>query len=123
MMADTNRFEFPPEMRALAERSVEQARQAFDGFIAAAQQAVGAFEGQAETARRGAKDVTERAMNFAEQNIAGSFDLAQRLLRAKDVEEVLRLQGDYIQKQMQVLSEQARKLGESAAGNAAGWKR
>src|SRR6266480_848679 len=53
-MAGADRFEIPPEMRAFAEKSVEQARQAFDGFISAAQQAMSAFEGQAETARKGA---------------------------------------------------------------------
>ena len=81
-MAANDRFEIPPEMRAFAEKSVDQARQAFDGFIAAAHNAVSAFEGQAETARKGAKDVTVKAINFAEQNIASSFELAQQLLRA-----------------------------------------
>jgi hypothetical protein len=52
-------------------------------------------------------------MSFAQQNIASSFELAQQLVRAKDVEEVLRLQSDYVRKQMQVLTEQARVLGES----------
>ena len=70
-------------------------------------------KGQAQTARKGAKDVTEKAMTFAEQNIASSFEFAQQLVRAKDVQEVLRLQADYVQRQMQVLSEQARELGES----------
>jgi hypothetical protein len=80
-MAANDRFEIPPEMRAFAEKSVDQARQAFDGFIAAAHNAVSAFEGQAETARKGAKDVAGKAINFAEQNIASSFELAQQLLR------------------------------------------
>jgi len=39
-MAASDRFEVPPEMRDFAEKSVEQARQAFDGFISAAQQAM-----------------------------------------------------------------------------------
>src|SRR6184192_3761353 len=51
-MAASDRFEVPAEMRALAEKSVEQARQAFDGFISAAHQAVSAFEGHAETAAK-----------------------------------------------------------------------
>jgi len=92
-MAATDRFEIPPEMRALAEKSVEQARQAFDSFISAAHRAVSAFEGQAETARRGAKDVTENAMTFAQHNIASSFELAEQLVRARDVEEVLETAG------------------------------
>jgi len=111
-MATADRFEIPSEIRAFAEKSVEQARQAFDGFISAAQHAVSAFEGQAETARKGAKDVTQKAMSFAEQNIANSFDLAQQLVQAKDMQEVLKLQADFVKNQMQVLTEQARELGE-----------
>ena len=114
-MAASDRFEIPPEMRAMAEKGVEQAKQAFDGFIAAAHNAVNAFEGQAETARKGAKDVTEKAITFAGQNIASSFELARQLVQAKDVQEVLRLQADFIGTQMQVLAEQAKDLGESTS--------
>ena len=114
-MTATERFEMPPEMRALAEKSVEQARQAFDGFISAAHRAVTAFEGQAESARKGAKDVTEKAIVFAQNNIATSFDFAQKLVQARNVEEVLKLQADYIKTQMQVLTEQAKALGESTS--------
>ncbi len=114
-MAITDRLEIPPEMRALAEKSVEQAKQAFDGFISAAHNAVSAFEGQAETARKGAKDVTEKAMTFTEQNIASSFAFAQQLVRAKDIQDMLKLQADYIKTQMQVFTEQAKVLGESTS--------
>src|SRR6516164_3978140 len=95
--------------------SFAQARQAFDGFISAAHQAMSAFEGQAETARKGAKNVTEKAMTFAERNITSAFEFAQQLVRARDVQDVLRLQADYIKRQMQVLTEQARELGESTS--------
>ena len=46
-MAATDRLEIPPEMRAFAEKSVEQARQAFDGFMSAAHHALSTFECQA----------------------------------------------------------------------------
>jgi phasin len=110
-MAD--RFEIPPDMRGFAEKSVEQAKQAFDGFVTAASRAVNALEGQTETARQGAKDVTEKAMGFAQKNVAGSFEFMQKLVQAKDFQEVLRLQTDYVKTQMQVLAEQAKELGES----------
>ena len=113
-MAAPEHFQMPPDMRTFAEKSIDQAKQAFDGFISAAQQAVSAFEGQAESARKGARTVAEKAMSFAEQNVAKSFELAQQLVRAKDVQEVLKLQGDFIRTQMQLLNEQARELGESA---------
>src|SRR6266511_1862716 len=114
-MAANDRFEVPPEMRAFAEKSVEQARQAFDGFISAAHQAMSTFEGQAETARKGARDVTDKAITFAEQNIASAFEFAQDLVRAKDIQDVLRLQAEYVRRQMQALTEQAKELGESTS--------
>ena len=108
-------FQIPPEMRAIAEKSVEQAKQAVEGFISAAQRTASALEGQAETARKGAKDVGGKAMGFMEQNVATSFDFAQKLVRAKDVQEMLELQASYIRTQMQALSEQAKELGQSTS--------
>ena len=114
-MAASDRFEVPPELRTFAERSVEQARQAFDGFISAAHHAMSAFEGQAETARKGARDVTEKAMTFAERNMTSAFAFAHDLVQARDLQEVLRLQADYIRHQMEALTEQARELAESTS--------
>jgi len=53
-------------------------------------------------------------MSFAEQNVASSFDLAEQLMHAKDVEEVTRLQTEFVQHQMQLLSAQAQELGQAA---------
>ena len=105
----------PPEMRALAENSVEQARKAFDGFVSAAERATAGLEQSAKAARAGAQDVGQKAMTFAEQNVASSFDLAQKLVSAKDMNEVVQLHTEYVRRQMEVLSEQARELGQSAA--------
>ena len=111
-------FEVPAERRVFAEKSVEQARKAFDEFVTAANRAVGNLEGCAAAAQAGAKDVTQKAMNFAEQNAASSFDFAQKLMRAKDIEEVMKLHSDYVKKQIHTLSEQAKELGQSAARGA-----
>ena len=108
-------FAVPPEMRAIAEKSVEQARKAFDGFVTAAEKATAGFEQRAEVARAGAKDVAHKAMSFAEQNVANSFDLAQKLVTAKDINEVVQLHADYVRKQMEVLARQAEELSQSAS--------
>jgi phasin len=108
-------FQIPPEMRAMAEKSVEQAKQAVEGFISAAHRTVSTFEGQAETARKGAKDVSAKAMDFAGKNITSSFDFAQKLVRAKDMQEMLELQATYVRTQMQVLADQAKELGQTTS--------
>jgi hypothetical protein len=43
-MVTTRSFETPEEMRAMAERSVEQAKQAFTNYNQAAQEAVSTFD-------------------------------------------------------------------------------
>ncbi len=115
-MADNSNqnFEVTPEMRAFAEKSVEQAKKAMDGFIAAARHAAVTAETQAKAAGGKAKEAGDLAMRYAERNIDSSFEFAQSLVRAKDLQEVLRLQSDYLTKQMTALQEQAKDLGQKA---------
>jgi phasin len=108
-------FEIPAEMRQFAEKSVAQAKLAFDSFISAAQQAVNTAETHATTARVGAKEAGDLAMRFAERNIASSFDFAQRLLKAKDPQEVASLHAEYVKTQVTTLTEQAKELSQQAA--------
>lgn len=112
-------FEIPPEMRKFAEQSVEQARKAFDGFITAAQQAVNDAEGRANVAREGARDVGQKAMAFAERNVATSFEFARKLVRARDVDEIMELQKDYVKSQVEVLNTQLKELRDAAGRTAA----
>ena len=107
-------FSVPPEMRELAEKSMQQARQAFDGFVSAAEKAAAGFQQNATAAQAGAKDIAHKAMTFAEQNVASSFDLAQKLIAAHDVNEVVKLHAEYVRRQMDVLADQARELGQTA---------
>ena len=111
-------FEVPTQMRQLAEQSLEQARKAVDGFITQAQKAVTTAEAQANAAQSTAKDMGQKAMGFAEQNIANSFEFAQKLVRAKDIQEVMALQQEYLQSQMKAMSEQAKDLGSAATKSA-----
>ena len=100
----------PSQIIDLAEKSVEQARGAFLGFIGAAQKVTDA----AETLPSSAKDAMAKAMSFAENNVNAAFDLAQKLVRAKDVNEVLALQSEFAKSQMAAMQTQAKELGAVA---------
>jgi phasin len=108
----SNRFEIPKEMRSMAEASFEQARKAFEKFLASAQQTAGAIEERGETVRAGAKDISSKAVTYAEKNVQASLDFAQSLLHAKDLTEVMRLHSEYVQSQMHSLAEQASEMGQ-----------
>lgn len=107
-------YEIPAEMREFAEKSVEQARKAVDGFLGAAQKTVDTFEGSANTVQTSAKDATRKTFTYAEQNIAAAFDLAQKLVRAKDVQEAMQYQAEYVRAQFEAMQAQMKEFGSMA---------
>ena len=107
-----NRFEIPKEMRSMAEASFDQARKAFEKFLAGAQQTAGSLEERGATVRAGAKDISSKAISNAEKNTQASLDYAQSLLHAKDLTEIMRLHSEYVQAQMRTLAEQASEMGQ-----------
>jgi phasin len=108
-------FEVPADVRAMTEKSMEQARVAFNAFMSAAQRATSHFEDQAKAVQASAKDVSGKAMSYAERNVANTFAFADRLVHAKDIQQVIALQTEFVQAQMKELAEQAKELGEAAS--------
>jgi phasin len=108
-----DRFEIPKEMRSMAEAGVEQARKTFEKFVASAQAAAGSIEERNATVRAGAKDVSQKAIAYAQKNVQASLDYAESLLKAKDVTEVTRLHSEYVQSLMRSLAEQASEMGQT----------
>jgi len=105
-------FEIPKEMRSMAQASFDQARKAFDKFMANAQQTAGSIEERGATVRASAKDISTKAISNAERNVQASLDYAEKLLQAKDLTEVMRLHSEYVQAQMRSLAEQASEMGQ-----------
>lgn len=107
-------YEIPAEMRDFAEKSVEQARKAIDGFMNAAQKTVDTFEGSANTVQASAKDATRKTFTYAEQNLAAAFDLAQRMVRAKDMQEAMQIQAEFVRNQFEAMQTQMKEFGSIA---------
>ena len=107
-----DRFEIPKEVRSMAEASFEQARKTFEKFVTSAQAAAGSIEERNATVRASARDVSSKAIAYAEQNVQASLDHTQSLLKAKDLPEVMRLHSEYVQAQMRALAEQASEMGQ-----------
>ncbi|QPF83997.1 phasin family protein [Bradyrhizobium genosp. L] len=117
-MSDNGRdhFEIPKEipehMRSMAQSSFDQARKAFEQFVASTQAAAGRIEERNADVRASAKDISARALTYAEKNVQVSLDYAQSLLKARDLTEIMKLHGDYVQGQMRALTEQASEMGQ-----------
>jgi phasin len=107
-------LEIPNEVRQLAEKSVGEAKKAFDKFIAAAQKATSAMEEQAAAVQSGSMGMHGKIRSFAERNVATCFEFAQKFIHAKDVQEVMQLQAELVKTQMQAITEQTKELADAA---------
>ena len=121
-MAETERsaYEIPNEMRDFADRSVEQARKAFDGFVDAAFKASSAIETHTESAQGDLRAVAGAAVSYAEQNVQASFAYAQKLVRANSLEEVMSIQSEFARSQIETLTRQLRDMSTVAGKGRAG---
>ena len=111
-------YEIPNELRDFAERSVEQARKAFEGFVSVAQKAAGTVDGAAQQAQSEAKTMGSQIFGYAEQNVNAAFDLAHKLVQAKDAQEAFALQNEYLRSQINALQSQAKEIGAMIQKNA-----
>ena len=105
-------FEIPKEMRAVAEQSVDQAKVAFQRLMHAAEESVSMLE-RGEKRQVGALDISKKAMAFAERNVLSAFELAQKIVYTRDIQELVRMQTEFLQSQMHALGEQVKDLSET----------
>ncbi|TBW37341.1 phasin [Siculibacillus lacustris] len=114
-MATDKTFEIPEQIRTFAEKSVEQAKKAVDDFIAATHEAVAKVESSSATVQNGALDLNKKVLSLAEQNLTSAFEHAQKLIHAKDPQELLALQSEFLKAQAASFGEQVRQIGDAAA--------
>ena len=61
-----------------------------------------------------ARNSTNKILGYAERNVASAFEFAQRLVQVRDVQGLVSLQMEFVQAQMQAMTEQAKDLSETA---------
>jgi phasin len=105
-------------MRDFAEKSVDQAKKAFDGFLGAAHKAVDTLQGSTSNLQSSATDATRKTLSYAEQNITAAFEHASKLVRAKDIQEAMQLQSEFVKTQFAAMQGQMKELGDMASSAA-----
>ena len=110
-MSSNPQFEVPVDLREFAQKSVEQARKAFEGFVSVAQKTADAVDSAGANMRANAKTVSSKTLGYAEQNVNAAFDFAHRLVQAKDPQEALALQSEFLKTQLANLQAQAKEIG------------
>jgi hypothetical protein len=101
-----------------AETTLAKAQEAVTQYMKETTRVFSAVDSTAQATQAGARDMTQKAVGYAETNIAAVFDFARQLLHAKDPQEFLKLQQGFVQKQAESLGAQIREMGSTVAGTA-----
>lgn len=103
----------PDELRDFADKGLQQARGALGTFLDKARKGADSLQKTTQTADMPAGIAFARGLEFAEKNVAAAFDHAQKLVRATDVQEALKLQSDYVRTQFAAMKAQSEELAET----------
>src|SRR4051812_40510494 len=99
-------MQVPPQVREMAEKTVEQAEKAFGTFMEAASKTTGMLPAAGN-------DLPKKVLSLTEENMKAAFDHAKALIHASDINEIMRLQTEFVQKQFATATEQMKQLGGS----------
>jgi hypothetical protein len=101
------------KMREMAQATLDKAKDAVAKYMAESQK----LREKADTSVRAtystAKELNEKAVAFAEANVNAGFEPAQRLLQAKDSQEMGTIYQNHLKEQMEKMSAQFRELGSA----------
>jgi phasin len=100
----------PEGVRALAEKSVAQTREAYDRSWDAFDASVTTFEGSVDAAGQRAIAFNRKIIDIARRNVGASFDLATSLAGAKNLADIVERQAAFWRKQFSVLTAQAEEV-------------
>jgi hypothetical protein len=111
------------DLNAQAKRAVEETKQSVEETK---EQALGAADTYFDFLNKtissfpsGGTEFGEKLKSFAEKNVAATHQFIQQLSHAKDFQDVLRIQTEFMQTQMQAFAEQATSLAEAFTKTAA----
>ena len=100
----------PESVRALAEKTVNQTREAYERSKDAVAGSIDAMERSFDAAGQGATAFNRKLIDIAQRNLNTGFDLAKSLAGAKTLAEIVELQSAFIRNQFDVFSSQASEI-------------
>jgi hypothetical protein len=101
------------KMREMAQTTLDKAKEAVSKYMTESQKLREKANSGVRATYSTAKDINEKAVAFAQANVAAGFELAQRLLRAKDPQEMGTVYQSHLKEQMERMSAQFRELGSA----------
>lgn len=95
-------------MREIAEQNLIQSKAAIEGFLMITRKAVDGMDHQTSV-------ICKSSMLFAEETLSNTFDLAHKLVRMREPQELAQIQSDFVSRQAQIVGDQTKELGQRVA--------
>jgi hypothetical protein len=105
----------PFAMNDAAKQMMAQANTAVDSYFDHLKQTISATPS-------GGNEFGEKLKGFAEKNVATMHDFFRKLSQARDLQEITRLQSEFMQTQLTAFGEQSKSLGEAFTKAASDFK-
>ena len=102
------------KMREMAQTTLDKAKDAVSKYMTESQKLREKADASVRATYSTAKDMNEKAVAFAEANVRSGFELAERLLQAKDPQEMGTIYQNHLKEQMEKMNAQFRELGSLA---------
>ena len=101
------------KIREMAQATLDKAKEAVSKYMAESQKLRVKADSGVRATYSTAKEMNEKAVAFAEANVAAGFELAQRLLKAKDPQEMGTVYQNHLKEQMERMNAEFRELGSA----------
>ena len=101
------------KMREIAQTTLDRAKEAVSKYISESQKLREKADSGVRASYSTAKEMNEKSVAFAEANVAAGFELAQKLLQAKDPQEMGTVYQSHLKEQMEKMNAQFRELASS----------
>ncbi len=111
---DLPKVEMPEAFRDMAEKGVQQAKDAYARIKTAAEEATDLAEDTYATASKGAAEYNLKALEALRVNMNAAFDYTREFLGAKTAAEAVELSASYTRKQFEALAAQTKDLSALA---------
>ena len=99
------------KMREMAQTTLDKAKDAVSKYMTESQKLREKADSGVRATYSSAKEMNDKAAAFAEANVVAGFELAQRLLAAKDPQEMGAVYQSHLKEQMEKMNAQFRELG------------
>lgn len=103
------------QIRAFAERGVEQSKEAYAKLRVGAEEAQKALESTYETAKSVSSELSLKTLAAVRANADAGFSHIEALISARSLSELIELQTSFLRKHVELAVEQAKDLQSSAS--------